>query len=62
MFTWIRRLVGLALAAMAIRWIVEIILDPPAPSELGYPNEWGVRTTPLTPAERAVAEAAAAGA
>jgi len=54
---WLRRIVGLGLLVLAVRWGLESLgirvwmpLDA-----TGYPNEWGVRTKPLSPPETAAA-------
>jgi hypothetical protein len=53
----IRRIVGVGLAALAIRWLVLLAIarTPARLAERAYPNEWGVRTAPLSAAEAVAA-------
>jgi len=60
----LRRLLGLALLALAAWWAIRSLaerLDRELAEPGAYPNEWGVRIRPLTPAETAAAMALEAG-
>jgi hypothetical protein len=54
----LRRLLGVALLTLAAWWAARALLerlDRQLAEPGAYPNEWGVRIRPLTPAETAAA-------
>jgi hypothetical protein len=56
----LRRLLGIALLTLAGWWAIRALaerLDRELAAPATYPNEWGVRIHPLTPAETAAAMA-----
>lgn len=53
--TWIRRVLGLIAVAAATWWSLEWIRDRRRRARGAYPNEWGVRTRPLSRRETAAA-------
>lgn len=45
---WARRLVGLALLALAARWTIRALQRSSSSSPVAYPNTYGLRLTPLS--------------
>jgi hypothetical protein len=53
LLTWARWIAGLWAFYLAGRWLVQALVSRELEAATGYPNEWGVRTIPLSPAEAA---------